>query len=123
LCCAMICLCRAGLTPAARAAAAYAPGLAGAAYTQAGSAMTMRYFSLGMTHGRYPYHCPSVKWVDFRMVNAPPVLFSRVSMDLRVIFPMISVMESFWATSISYAPLFDDFDDIAASTLLEREGV
>ena len=37
-----------------------------------------------------------------------------------VIIPVIFVMASFWATSILYAPFLDDFDDILASTLLER---
>jgi hypothetical protein len=109
------------LTPAARAAAAYAPGLTGAAYNQTGSAMTMRYFSSGMTHARYPYCSPYAKWVDFRMLNAPS--FSRVSMDLGVIIPMIFVKASFWVTRIFYAPFLDDFDDILASMLLEREDV
>ncbi len=30
--------------------------------------MTIRYFSYGMTHVRYPYHRPSEEWVDFSMV-------------------------------------------------------
>ncbi len=47
-----------------RAAAAYAPGLIGAAYTYVGFAMTMRYFSSGMMHARYPYHSLLAKWVD-----------------------------------------------------------
>jgi hypothetical protein len=119
----MICSCWAVLTPVARAAAEYVPGLTGAAYTQTGSAMRMRYFSLGMTHARYPYHCPSAKWVDFRMVNAPPSSFLRVSMDPGVMIPMIFVMASFWATGISNAPFLADFDDILASLLLEREDV
>jgi hypothetical protein len=57
------------------------------------------------------------------MVNAPPSFFLRVSMDLGVMIPVIFVMASFWVTSISYAPFFDDFDDIADSMLLEREDV
>jgi hypothetical protein len=57
------------------------------------------------------------------MVNAPPSSFSRVSVDLGVIIPMIFVMVSFWATSILYAPFLDNFDDILDSTLLEREDV
>jgi hypothetical protein len=32
-------------------------------------------------------------------------------------------MVSFWATSILYIPSLDNFDDILASTLLEREDV
>jgi hypothetical protein len=92
------------ITPGARAAAAYVPGLAGAAYTQTGSAMTMCQFSLGMTHARYPYCCPLVKWVDFSMVNAPPSLFSRVSMALGVMIPVIFVNAPFGAMSILYAP-------------------
>jgi hypothetical protein len=40
---------------------AYTPGLTGAAYTHVGSAMTMRYFSSGMTHARYLYHSPLAK--------------------------------------------------------------
>jgi hypothetical protein len=119
----MVCSCWAALTPAARAAAAYAPGLAGAVYTQTGSSMTMWYFSLGVTHARYLYHCPSAKWVDFRMVNAPLSLFSRVLMDLGVMIPMIFVMASFWAMSILYTLFLDNFDDTLASTLLEREDV
>jgi hypothetical protein len=61
LCCAIISSRWALLTPAARVAAAYVPGLASAAYTQTGSVMTMRYFSLGVMHARYPYCCPSAK--------------------------------------------------------------
>jgi hypothetical protein len=57
------------------------------------------------------------------MVNAPPSLFLRVSMELGVMIPMIFVMTSFWATSILYTPFLDDFDDILASTLLDREDV
>jgi hypothetical protein len=30
---------------------------------------------------------------------------------------------SFWATSISYTPFLDNFDDILASMLLERDNV
>jgi hypothetical protein len=76
-----------------------------------------------MMHARYPYHCPLTKWVDFRMVNAPPSLFLRVSIDLGVMIPVIFIMASFWVTSILYAPFLDDFDNILASTLLEREDV
>jgi hypothetical protein len=70
----------AALTPAARAVAAYAPGLTGAGYTHVGSAMRMRYFSSGMMQIRYPYHSPSAKWVDFSMVKAPPSSFLKVLM-------------------------------------------
>ncbi len=107
------------LTPAARAAAAYAPWLNGAAYTHVGSMMTMRYFSSGMTHARYPYHSSLATWVDFSMVKAPPSSFSRVSMDLGVMIPVTFVMVSFWAIGISYTPFLDDFDDILASLLME----
>jgi hypothetical protein len=85
--------------------------------------MMIQYFSSGMTHARYLYCCPLAKWVDFSMVEAPPSYFSRVLMDLGVIIPVIFVMASFGATSILYAPFLDDFDDILASTLLEREDV
>jgi hypothetical protein len=88
-----------------------------------GSAMTIQYFSLGMMHARYPYCCSLAKWVDFSTVNAPPSSFSRVLMDLGVMISVIFVMASFWATSISYTPFLDNFDDILASTLLEREVV
>ncbi len=57
------------------------------------------------------------------MVNAPPSLFLRVSIDLGLMIPVIFVVASFWVTSILYAPCFDDFDDILASMLLEREDV
>ncbi len=100
LCCAVICSQWAALTPAARVAAAYATGLTGAVYTQTGSAMTIRYFSSGMRHMRYPYHCPLAKWVDFSKVKAPPGSLLRVSMDLGVIIPVIFIMASFWVTSI-----------------------
>jgi hypothetical protein len=76
-----------------------------------------------MTHARYPHCCPLVKWVDFSMVKALPSSFSRVLMDSGVIIPVIFVMASFWVTSILYAPFLDNFDDIIASTLLEREDV
>ncbi len=107
------------LTPAAIAAAAYAPGLTGAAYTHVGSAMTMRYFSSGMMHARYPYRSPLAKWVDFSIVKAPPSSFLRVLMDSGLMIPVIFVMASFWAMSILYAPFLDDFDDILASSLME----
>jgi hypothetical protein len=42
-----------------------------------------------------------------------------VLIDSGVIIPVIFVMASFWATSISYAPFLDDFDDILASSLME----
>ncbi len=61
LCCAVKCFWWAALTPAARAAAAYAPGLTGARYTHVGSAMPMQYFSSGMRHVRYPYRSPLAK--------------------------------------------------------------
>ncbi len=102
-CCAITCSHWAALTPAARAAAAYAPGLAGALYTQTGSAMTMQYFSLGMMHARYPFLLPLGKWVDFRMVNAPLSLFLRVSLDSGVMISVIFVMGSFWAKIVLYA--------------------
>jgi hypothetical protein len=54
--------------------------------------------------------------------ESPPTLFSRV-MDLGVLIPGIFAMVSFWATSILHAPFSDNFDDILASTLLEREDV
>ncbi len=54
LCCAVICSQWAALTPAARATTVYAPGLTGAAYTHVGFVITMRYFSSGMMHARYP---------------------------------------------------------------------
>ncbi len=57
------------------------------------------------------------------MVNAPPSLFLRVLMDLGVMIHAIFVMVSFWATSILYAPFFNNFDDITASMLLDREDV
>jgi hypothetical protein len=44
-------------------------------------------------------------------------------MDLGVIKPVIFVMASFWVMSISYTPFLVDFDDILASSLLEREDV
>jgi hypothetical protein len=119
LCCAVICSQCAALTPAARAAAAYAPGLTRAAYTHVRSVMTMRYFSSGTTHARYPYCSPLAKWVDFSMVKAPLSSFSRVLMDSGVMIPVIFVMASFWATSISYTPFLDDFDDILATLLME----
>jgi hypothetical protein len=57
------------------------------------------------------------------MVNAPPSLFSRVSMDLGVMMPMIFVMASLWATSILYTPFLDNLVDIVPTLLLEREDV
>jgi hypothetical protein len=54
LCCTVICSQWATLRTAARAAAVYAPGLTGAMYTHIGSAMTMQYFSSGMTYAMYP---------------------------------------------------------------------
>ncbi len=119
LCCTVICSQWAMLTPAARAAAAYAAGLTGVTYTHAGSVMTMQYFSSSMTHARYPYRSPSAKWVAFSMVKAPLSSFSRVSLNLGVIIPVIFYMASFWATSISYAPFLEDFDDILDSSLME----
>ena len=53
------------------------------------------------------------------MVNAPPSLFLRVSMDLGVMILVIFVMVTFGAMSILYAPFLDNLDDILASTLLE----
>ncbi len=55
---------------------------------------------------------------DFRIVNAPPSLFLRVSIDSGVMMPVIFVMVSFWVTSMSYAPFFDDFVDIVTLSLL-----
>ncbi len=69
---------------------------------------------------RKPYHCPSLRWVDFRIVNAPPSLFSRVLIDSGVMMPIIIMMMSFWATSMSYAPFFDNFVDIMVPSLLEE---
>ncbi len=57
------------------------------------------------------------------MVNAPPSLFLRVSKDFVVMIPVIFVMVSFVVTSNLYAPFLDNFDDILAPTLLEREDV
>ncbi len=57
------------------------------------------------------------------MVNAPPSSFSRVSMDLGVMMPVIFVMASFWATSILYAPFLDNLVDIVPTSLLERKDV
>jgi hypothetical protein len=43
-------------------------------------------------------------------------------MDLGVMMPVIFVITSFWATSMSYAPFLDNlFHDITSSKLLERE--
>ncbi len=77
------------------------------------------FMSTAPTMGRKPYRCPSLKWVDFSMVNAPPSSFLRVSIDSGVMMPVIFVMVSFWATSMSYAPFFDDFVDIVVPSLLE----
>jgi hypothetical protein len=71
LCCAVICSQLAVLTPAARAVATYAPGLTGAAYTQTGSAMTMQYFSSGMTHVRYLYRSLLGKMGGLQYGNGP----------------------------------------------------
>jgi hypothetical protein len=57
------------------------------------------------------------------MVNAPPSLFLRVSMDSGLMMPVIFVMASFWATSILYAPFLDNLVDIVPTLLLEREDV
>jgi hypothetical protein len=57
------------------------------------------------------------------MVKAPPSLFLRVLMDSGAIIPVIFITASFWETSILYAQFLDNFDDILASTLLEREDV
>ncbi len=57
------------------------------------------------------------------MVNAPPSLFLRVSMDSGVMMAVIFVMASFWATSISYTPILDDLVDIVLTLLLVREDV
>jgi hypothetical protein len=70
-----------------------------------------------------PICSPSAKLVDFSMVKAPLSSFSRVSMDLGVMIPVIFDMVSFWATSILYAPFLDDFDDILASLLMEMYDV
>jgi hypothetical protein len=47
------------------------------------------------------------------------LVFLRVSIDLGVMMPVIFVMVSFWTTSMSYAPFFDDFVDIVVPSLLE----
>jgi hypothetical protein len=65
-----------------------------------------------------PYPSPLSKWLVFSIVKAPPFLFSRVLMDLGVMMPLIFIMTSFCMTSMSYAPLFDNFDDIVAPSLL-----
>jgi hypothetical protein len=57
------------------------------------------------------------------MVNAPPSLFSRLSIDSGMIMPVIFMMLSFWATSMLYAPFLDNVDDIAPSSLADQEGV
>ncbi len=64
-----------------------------------------------------------VKWVDFRMVNTPPNLILRVLMDLGVITPVIFVIVSFWAMSISYDLFFDNINDISSSSLVLEMGV
>ena len=42
-------------------------------------------------------------------------------MDLGMMMPVIFVIASFWATSISYAPFVDDFGDMFPTSLMERE--
>ncbi len=43
-------------------------------------------------------------------------------MDLGMMMPVIFVITSFWATSMSYAPFLDDlFHNITSSMLLEKE--
>ncbi len=108
-------------TPATSAAAAYAPRFTGAMYTQAGSAMTTLYLASGMTMAKWPYHCPCSKCVLLRMVNIPPSSFSRLSIDWGVMMPVIFVMASFCEASISYDPLWDDFDDIVPTSLVEKD--
>ncbi len=53
------------------------------------------------------------------MVNAPLSLFLRVSIDsgVMVMMPVIFVMTSFWATSISYATFLEDLVDIVPTLL------
>jgi hypothetical protein len=55
--------------------------------------------------------------------KAPPSSFLSVLMNLGFIILVIIVMAFFWVTSISYAAFLENFDDILASTLLEREDV
>jgi hypothetical protein len=47
-----------------------------------------------------------VEMGGFRIVNIPPVLFSRLSTALGVITPAIFVMALYWAARILYAPFF-----------------
>ncbi len=57
------------------------------------------------------------------MVNTPPSLFLRVLMDSGVMMPVIFMMASFWATSISYTQFLEDLVYIVPTLLLEREDV
>ena len=104
------------------AAAAYAPGFVGATYVQVGSAMMTLYLASGMTMARWPYRCPCSKCVLLRMVNVPPSLFSRSSIDSGVMIPVIFVMASFCDASISSAPFWDNLVDIDPTLLMEKEG-
>ncbi len=83
------------LTLAAKAAAMYAPGFVGDAYTQAALFITIQYLGSGMMWARKPYLSPLSKWLVFSIVKAPPNLFSRVLMDLGVMMSVILVMTSF----------------------------
>jgi hypothetical protein len=100
--------CCTALTLATKAAAAYALGFGGDAYTQAALFITIQYLASGMMVSRKPYHSPLLKWLIFSVVEAPPNLFLRVMIDLGVMMPVIFVMMSFCTTSMSYVPFFDD---------------
>ncbi len=53
----------------------------------------------------------------------PKFVLEGILMDLGVMMPVIFVMASFWATSISYALFLGDLVDIVPILLLEREDV
>jgi hypothetical protein len=111
------------LTPAAKAAAVYAPGLTGAAYTQTGSAMTIPYFSSVMTHARYPYCCPLAKMGGLQYGEDPTKFILKRVDGFGSYYTLDLCYGIFLGDEYFLRSILDDFDDILPSTLLEREDI
>ncbi len=75
-------------------------------------------FCLWYNRGEEAVSLPFVEVGGFQDCKCLAQLVFRVSIDWGMMMPVIFVMVSFWATSMSYAPFFDNFVDIMVPSLI-----
>ncbi len=107
-------------TPAASAAAAYAPGSAGAVYTQVGSANDP-VLCFGYDDGKMAVSLSLFEVCALEDRERSPEFVLEFVDGFRSYNAVIFVIASFCDASISYAPLWDDLLVMVPTSLVERE--